>query len=658
MNGRRTALAALVVVCLGGWFLRAWGAGWSLPYVDHPDEPAVVNVVLRIVAGKFDPSFFFYPSLILYLQALVLKLHFWRGLHTGLYHAPLVLPRTTDFYTSIPRAFAWGRLVTATLSAATSGVLGLYSRAIGRSSALLAAALLAFSPWAITHAHYITVDAPAALFAAVAVLAAVRVLEHGDARDYLLAGMLAGLATGTKYQDVLVVVPLLTAHALRWRRCAIARLGRLVAAGVAAAATFLLTSPYVLLDFAAFRRDVTTLFASYGGAHGDVMGRWPLGSYLAFLWSVGLGPLPALLVLIGAIALGRSRPRLLAVLLAFPLLLLVTLLQAETHFFRNLLPAQPLMLLVAGTGGKAVWDVAARYLRPRLRAPVAVLGLLVVVAPSLVAATRISREFALPDSRVEAQAALRQQAPGVRVASELSHPFTWGGVAQSTPVHYLPLHTLDWYRQQGFGLLLATSSSRRQYAWTPDYGSLLQDGRASRTYGGPGSRYRGPQIDIIETRLTPATLPVTGPRAHIGALDLLGVTVGRLAERTTGPEVELGRRLRVGDVIAVTAFWTARVPAPPANYMLFLHLRNQQSQNLAQRDAPPWLGLFPPQSWQPGSLVVDRLDLPLPGSLPPGQYHLVMGLYDGTTQRRFPATAGGAPLPGDEVDLGTIEIGR
>jgi hypothetical protein len=254
------------------------------------------------------------------------------------------------------------------------------------------------------------------------------------------------------------------------------------------------------------------------------------------------------------------------------------------------------------------------------------------------------------------QESLRRQWPGARIASELTHPLRWNGVTQSTHVHYLPQYTLDWYRQQGFGLLLATSSTRRAYGWTEDYKPLVAAGQVVATAGGPGSRERGPRIDAIATGLTAATLPSHAPQAQVGPVRLLGVTPGRLVDREGVPEVEPGRQLKAGDALALITFWVAGEPAPPANYMVFVQLRDQEGHNVAQLDIPPWQGLFPPQTWRPDVPVVDRFDLALPGDLPPGEYRLVCGLYDSSTQVRFPAFAGGAHLPNDEVDLGLISV--
>lgn len=375
MNEKRTHhpparwIFAVVVpiVGLAALALRVWGAGWSLPYVDHPDEPAVVQAVLRIVKGDPNPRHFFYPSLILYLQAMVFKLHFWWGLHVGTYTAPLTLPDTTFFATSIPRAFVWARVCTAVLGTATVLALAMWGRRfVGRCEGVLAAALLAFSAWAITHDHYITVDGPSALTGTLALLAALQVLRSASWRDYILAGGLIGLAAGTKYQNVLVAASVCLAHALHWRGEMVRQGARLVVAGLVSSVVFLLTTPAIIFAFGDFLHDIRTLLESYSveaQAHGDVTGSWPVGAYLAFYWRECLGPLPTVLALVGGVVLVRRSPGTAAVLLLFPLLMVLSLLRPQTHFYRNLLPTLPPLLLLAGVGGVALLNVLLAALR-------------------------------------------------------------------------------------------------------------------------------------------------------------------------------------------------------------------------------------------------------------------------------------------------------
>lgn len=658
-------LGGALLISLLALLLRAWGAGWSLPYVDHPDEPAVVNQVLRMVEGDLSPKTFFYPSLMKYLLALVFSIHFWWGTSTGLYPAALDLPRTTDFYTTLPAAYTWGRLVTAAFGTGAVVALATWAaRFVDRRAALLGAVLLALSPWAIDHAHFIAVDIPAATTGTLAILGALQLLHNGSWRNYLLAGALVGLAAGTKYQNALVALPVVLAHGLHWwKRSQGRQIGlapryfiRLASAGLVSIALFLLTSPFIVLDFAAFSRDFRTLISSYGGEHGDVTGTWPLDDYVEFLWEEGVQPLPFLLMLVGSVALIRRDRATAAVVLAFPLLLLVTLLRLETHFFRNYLPAQPTLLLLAGVGAVTLWEWGRRFLPIRLVSPAAGLGLGLLLVPLLLPAVQHTAAFAAPDSRVEAQEWMRRAWPGVRVASELSHPLRWNGVTQSAYVHYLPLHPLEWYREQGYSLLLASSDKRHNWDWTTDYDPLVETGAIVARFGGPQSRYRGPRIDILATGLTTTTLPIDTPRTSLGPLRLLDVRVGRLIKPETGPELLFERQVEAGKTIGILAFWTADYPVPAADYTTFVHLRDSAGQNVAQRDAPIWQNLFPPATWTPGGLVSESLDLRLPETLPPGEYRLVMGLYDATQQTRFSAFFNDANLPNNEVDLGVITV--
>jgi 4-amino-4-deoxy-L-arabinose transferase-like glycosyltransferase len=649
-------LAGVAGLGLLALLLRVWGAGWSLPYVDHPDEPAVVDVIIRMVQGDLNPDHFFYPSLILYLQALVFRLHFWVGTLAGWYAVPLDLPNSTHFYTTIPAAFVWGRVLTALFGAGAVVALAAWgARLVGQRAALLAAALLAFSPWAIVQSHYIAVDMPAAALALVALLALLHLLTCGAWQAYLLAGVLVGLAVGAKYHNALIGVPLLLAHLFLWRGAALRQVGRLLAAGAAAAAVFLLTSPYIVLDFAGFLRDMETLFTSYDAGHGDIGRAWPVDAYLRFFWLEALGPLPFVLALVGAVALWRRNRAQAVVLLSFPLLVIVALLSMETHFYRNLLPAQAPLLLVAGVGAAALWEGVQPRL-PRRGVPlVAGLGLLALLQPSAWQAYQTSARLAQPDARVVAQEWAREHYPGVRIAAELSHPLRWDGVAQASYAHFLPLHSAEWYREQGYGLLLANAGRRGKDAWSDAYAPLLAAGTEVYSVGGRFSEYLGPRIDLIDIGLTPETVPTDTPRATVGPLRLLGVSYGRLIRENTG-DVLVDQPLHAGDTLALTLFWLAERPVPSDQYMLFVHLRDAQNQTPVQVDLPPWHGLFPPERWPPGQVVSERIQMPLPETLPPGEYRLVLGLYDPQSGARFAAAQASERLPDDEVSVGRVQV--
>src|SRR6476619_1216374 len=56
--------------------LRVYGVRGSLPYVGHPDEPKLIDSAIHIVkTGDLNPNLYIWPSLYIYLEALVTRLH-------------------------------------------------------------------------------------------------------------------------------------------------------------------------------------------------------------------------------------------------------------------------------------------------------------------------------------------------------------------------------------------------------------------------------------------------------------------------------------------------------------------------------------------------------------------------------------------------------
>ncbi len=94
--------------------------------------------------------------------------------------------------------------------------------------------------------------------------------------------------------------------------------------------------------------------------------------------------------------------------------------------------------------------------------------------------------------------------------------------------------------------------------------------------------------------------------------------------RPVAPEVSLA------DGSATVEFvWEVGQPLDQS-YQAFLHLTPAPDQPpLAQRDFEPLGGDFPTAYWQPGDRLRDRsAPLPLPTDAAPGEYELLMGLYD------------------------------
>ncbi|MBI2940289.1 MAG: hypothetical protein HYY04_07585 [Chloroflexi bacterium] len=89
-----------------------------------------------------------------------------------------------------------------------------------------------------------------------------------------------------------------------------------------------------------------------------------------------------------------------------------------------------------------------------------------------------------------------------------------------------------------------------------------------------------------------------------------------------------------GDVVVVHLFWRAERPIA-GDYTVFVHLLDAAERRVAQADGMPLAGDYRTSEWAAGDEVADRYPITLPVGLPPGTYHLLVGLYDAATGQRL-----------------------
>jgi len=79
--------------------------------------------------------------------------------------------------------------------------------------------------------------------------------------------------------------------------------------------------------------------------------------------------------------------------------------------------------------------------------------------------------------------------------------------------------------------------------------------------------------------------------------------------------------------LLLTLFWQAQ-QIPQANYRVTVRLLDEAGNVVSQRDNFPIGPLLPPTTWQAGDEKPGYLALPLPTTMPPGNYQLVVNLYE------------------------------
>ena len=473
----RTTLA-LAGVLLGALLLRLWGIRHGLPFSYNIDEEGhFVPVAIGFFGHDLNPGYFLNPPG--YTELLYLIYAVWFGGRAAVAHA----------YASDPsELFLLARVTVALLGTLAIWLLHLAgARLFDRRVGLLAAALGAVAFLPVFYGHLALNDVPATAPATLALLGTALVLRGGGWRVALLGGVGAGLAAGTKYTAGIALLPLVTAIALqaRGRREPLLRALALplAAAGAATLAGFLIANPYALLDFPTFHAGVARQRRLASGEELAKLGLTQSNGVVYYLWTLtwGLGWIPALAALGGAIRLAL-RDRLLAlVLLPAPLLYVLFMGLQERYFGRWLLPVLPLVMLLAAYGGMAlVRAVAARG--PRLALPAAALVVAALLAQGLVTAVHVDRVLSREDTRGEARAWLLANVPaGERVVIEPFVPARW----LEDPDRAAP----------------ATPSGARWRLWDTARADVDDAGRPL-----PGGRTRFVKVDKYERTLRPALL--------------------------------------------------------------------------------------------------------------------------------------------------------
>lgn len=110
-------------------------------------------------------------------------------------------------------------------------------------------------------------------------------------------------------------------------------------------------------------------------------------------------------------------------------------------------------------------------------------------------------------------------------------------------------------------------------------------------------------------------LPIIPPARFIGGIELL----------THQVEVK-------PEAVVVTLYWRAREPQNQ-NLTVFSQLLNSEGELVASHDSVPRNGTAPVTDWTPGVVQIDPHRIELPSDLPPGDYTLVVGLYNDFNER-------------------------
>lgn len=252
--------------------------------------------------------------------------------------------------------------------------------------AFVAAALLVWSWEFAYHARWIAPDLVMTSFAALSMMLVMLATAHERPWRMLVgATIAAGLATGTKYQCGLLLVPILMelVRACRRHRVTshvIPSVGKLLAAFTA---TFVATTPAVVLDTGRVVRWILYVVNQYkSGDHGgySVAAGFPhLGKILVyfgadyFSWHLPVAFGATAFMLLGLWAMVRESRWQAAVFLSVPVIYIVYMTTQRVFIVRNMLIVAPYLAVAAARGVRVAPRLVPTRLKPAATAVVVVL---------------------------------------------------------------------------------------------------------------------------------------------------------------------------------------------------------------------------------------------------------------------------------------------
>lgn len=387
---------------------------------------------------------------------------------------------------------------------------------------------------------------------------------------------------------------------------------------------------------------------------GRVLFGW-LGVGITFEENVGgFGVVLAFLLVFGLITLPRGRRRAWWYLLVPVLWLLISvagywLLDLYTRYLRFLLPAQIALALWLGRGIWVLWHIRPRrsdapilQAVPRFASIVAGIAVMIMLAGGL-APLYDDPAYQRDDYRgLAAQIATEE---GTNDVILLSSP----GLGEIFGYYYrgeLPVVGVPTPRSDDNQIIEQTANAIAGHdrAYVLLYGNLEQDPRRLVEQTLHDDAFPINDIWWDDMRLLRYTNPATPPD-----LQSSGAQFGE--HITLEAYAIVSENLQAGDALPIILEWRTET-ALDRRYKVFVQLLNEAGQLVTQRDTEPVAGLKPTIDWEPDTTITDRHALQLPDDLPPGEYRVIMGLYDANDASvRLPVESG------DFLTLAEITVG-
>ena len=367
----------IILVIFFAFILRYFQLNIGLPYLYFWDEPLTTSNALQMIkTGDYNPHFFKYGSLMIYLNLLIDQLYrIYLSLTGDLVSvANIRIAADTGWHWTIshPSFYFWNRFLTATMGTATVFIAYLISMSIcNRWTGIISAFFFSILPIHIVHSGFVTMDTPVALFVSLVALFSILFIDQKKIIYFILSLICVGFATAIKYNSGLAIwLPIASLIWMSYRDELSRQKFYWLAIPCLPAVTFFLSMPYAILDFPNFIKDVLhqiNYYKTTGHPGATISPGWDYFAFQIREFYQNIGLIGTILFAIG-LAGTISRPVLLLILL-FPASYLVFMSGMTVNFHRNFIQVYPFIAVFTGVAFYNLHAALTRFY-PNFKKPI------------------------------------------------------------------------------------------------------------------------------------------------------------------------------------------------------------------------------------------------------------------------------------------------
>lgn len=353
MIDKKKEFLLIIIIVLMGFIFRLWGIDHNLPLLPDPDEQMNVNRSLAFGSGDLNPHNFKHPATHQYMVSILFGIYFVISYLTGgissIHDFELLFISAPTYFYLIARVFV------AILGSITLYLIYLtgknnYGNTVGVTSSV-------FLMVSVAHATYYLPkgEIPTTFFICLSFIYILKFSSEGKLKDYILAGIFAGLAVGTKYYSGLLIFPIIASHFIYRSKAKVSYLNRnIVYSLIFMALTFFITNPFIILDFKTFNEHFKYQM-EWPSMYSETLSGFGAGHifYLKSIVSYCLGLVLGVISLLGFLFALYRREKCDLIIFSFIVPFFLVLGLTNLPYFRYMIPILPFLVLF---GGRLVFE--------------------------------------------------------------------------------------------------------------------------------------------------------------------------------------------------------------------------------------------------------------------------------------------------------------